>query len=294
MGDGPSVRVAEPQIVGGPVARMPESLNIPDDVIAREGFMAVVAVVPARYASSRFPGKPLAPILGKPMIQWVVERLRGCSVLDGIAVASDDGRILDLVRSLGVEAVPTRADHPSGTDRLAEAAQKLGLGPADWIVNVQGDEPEADAAMVETLVRTASAGPDVLMATLAFETDDPREYVDPNVVKVVTDLRGYALYFSRAPIPCRRDAAGEPLRFLKHLGFYAYRGDFLQNFAALPPTPLENTEKLEQLRALEHGYAIRVGISPKDSRGIDTPEDLARLENDWRTQTSSISVLPHG
>lgn len=148
--------------------------------------------------------------------------------------------------------------------------------------------------MVETLVRTAMIDPDVPMATLAFETDDPREYVDRNVVKVVTDLKGYALYFSRAPIPSRRDAAAEPLRFLKHLGFYAYRGDFLQTFAALPPTPLENTEKLEQLRALEHGYPIRVGISPKDSRGIDTPEDLARLEEAWRTRTSPISVSPHG
>lgn len=248
--------------------------------------MAVTAIVPARYASTRFPGKPLAPILGKPMIQWVVERLRDCTVLDRVAVASDDERILALVRSLGVEAVPTRADHPSGTDRLAEAAQKLGLGAADWVVNVQGDEPEADAAMVDALVHTAWADPDAPMATLAFETADPNEYADPNVVKVVTDRKGRALYFSRAPIPCRRDAAREPLRFLKHLGLYAYRADFLQTFAALPPTPLEITERLEQLRALEYGYAIRVGTSPKDSGGIDTPEDLARLEERWRTKPS--------
>lgn len=244
--------------------------------------MAVTVIVPARYASSRFPGKPLALILGKPMIQWVVERLRGCPTVDRIAVASDDARILDVVRALGVEAVPTRADHPSGTDRLAEAAQKLGLASSDWIVNVQGDEPEADSTMVDTLVHTALEDPETPMATLAFVTDDPKAYVDPNVVKVVIDGRGRALYFSRAPIPCRRDAGHKPLRFLKHLGFYAYRADFLQTFAALPPTPLEMTEKLEQLRALEHGYAIRVGMSPKDSFGIDTPEDLVRLEERWR------------
>lgn len=239
--------------------------------------MAVTAIVPARYASMRFPGKPLAPILGKPMIQWVLEGLRGCSLLGGIAVASDDERILAVVRSLGVDAVPTRADHPSGTDRLAEAAQKLGLGPTDWVVNIQGDEPEVEAAMVEALVRTALADPDVPMATLAYETNDPTDYANPNVVKVVMDRRGYALYFSRAPIPCRRDAADTPVRFLKHLGFYAYRADFLYTFAALPPTPLESTEKLEQLRALEHGYAVRVALSPKDSQGVDTPEDLAKI-----------------
>ena len=236
--------------------------------------MAVTAIVPARYASTRFPGKPLAPILGKPMIQWVVERLRGCAVLDRIAVASDDERILAVVASLGVDAVPTRSDHPTGTDRLAEAARKLGLGSADWIVNVQGDEPEVDSA------RTRAA----TMATLAYETADPEAYIDPNVVKVVTDRNGRALYFSRAPIPRRRDAANEPLRFLKHLGFYAYRADFLQTFAALPPTPLEVTEMLEQLRALEHGYVIRVALSPKDSHGIDTPEDLVRLEARWRAK----------
>ena len=246
--------------------------------------MAVTAIVPARYASTRFPGKPLAPILGKPMIQWVVERLRGCAALDRIAVASDDERILAVVRSLGVEAVPTRSDHRSGTDRLAEAARKLGLGPAHWIVNVQGDEPEVDSAMVAALVEVALEDSRVPMATLAYETADPDAYMDPNVVKVVTDRHGRALYFSRAPIPRRRDAADPPLRFLKHLGFYAYRADFLQTFATLSPTPLEETEKLEQLRALEHGYAIRVGLSPKDSCGIDTPEDLARLEARWRTE----------
>ncbi|WP_448381866.1 3-deoxy-manno-octulosonate cytidylyltransferase [Desulfosoma sp.] len=246
--------------------------------------MAVTAIVPARYASTRFPGKPLAPILGKPMIQWVVERLRGCAALDRIAVASDDERILAVVASLGVDAVPTRSDHPTGTDRLAEAARKLGLGSADWIVNVQGDEPEVDSAMVAALVRAALEDPRVPMATLAYETADPEAYIDPNVVKVVTDRNGRALYFSRAPIPRRRDAANEPLRFLKHLGFYAYRADFLQTFAALPPTPLEVTEMLEQLRALEHGYVIRVALSPKDSHGIDTPEDLVRLEARWRAK----------
>ncbi|MEJ5363504.1 MAG: 3-deoxy-manno-octulosonate cytidylyltransferase [Desulfosoma sp.] len=244
--------------------------------------MAVTAIIPARYASTRFPGKPLAPILGKPMIQWVVERLRGCAALDRIAVASDDERILAVVRSLGADAIPTRSDHPTGTDRLAEAARKLGLGPGDWVVNVQGDEPEVHAAMVDALVRVALEDPQVPMATLAYETADSEAYADPNVVKVVTDRNGRALYFSRAPVPWRRDASDVPVRFLKHLGFYAYRADFLQTFAALPPTPLEVTEKLEQLRALEHGYEIRVGLSPRDSLGIDTPEDLMRLEARWR------------
>ncbi len=248
--------------------------------------MAVTAIVPARYASSRFPGKPLARILDKPMIQWVVEGLMQCSLLDRIAVASDDERILNLVHSLGVEAVPTRSDHPSGTDRLAEASQKLGLSPPDWIVNVQGDEPEVDASMVETLVRTALENPEASMATLAYASDDPQAYQDPNVVKVVMDRNGRALYFSRAPLPHRRDAGAEPVRFHKHLGFYVYRAEFLQVFAALPPTPLEMTEKLEQLRALEHGYTIHVGLSPKDSVGIDTPQDLVRLENLWRERQS--------
>lgn len=248
--------------------------------------MSVTAIVPARYASSRFPGKPLALILGKPMIQWVVKRLESCATLNRIAVASDDERILNVVRSLDVEAVPTRSDHLSGTDRLAEAAQKLGLTPTDWVVNVQGDEPEVDAAMVDSLVRTALEHPDTPMATLAYSTDDREAYMDPNVVKVVTDLNGRALYFSRAPIPHQRDAGPQPLRFLKHLGFYCYRADFLQIFAALPPTPLELTEKLEQLRALEHGYSIQVGLSPKDSCGIDTPEDLMRLESRWHKGTS--------
>ncbi|ROQ93522.1 3-deoxy-manno-octulosonate cytidylyltransferase [Desulfosoma caldarium] len=245
--------------------------------------MAVTAIVPARYASSRFPGKPLALILGKPMIQWVVERLVVCSALDRIAVASDDERILSLVRSLGVEAVPTCSNHASGTDRLAEAANKLALAPSDWVVNVQGDEPEVDATIVESLVRTAWEHPVAPMATLAYATDDMKAYLDPNVVKVVTDQSGKALYFSRAPIPHRREAGPKPIPFLKHLGYYIYRADFLHHFASLPPTPLEMSEKLEQLRALEHGYAIAVGLSPKDTCGIDTPEDLIRLENRWRS-----------
>lgn len=248
--------------------------------------MTVTAIVPARYASSRFPGKPLALILGKPMIQWVVEHLKSCLTLNRIAVASDDERIINLVRSLGVEAVPTRSDHLSGTDRLAEAAKKLRLTPTDWIVNVQGDEPEVDASMVDSLVRTALEHADTPMATLAYPTNNLEAYMDPNVVKVVTDQNGRALYFSRAPIPHRRDAGPQPPRFLKHLGFYCYRADFLQTFASLPPTPLELTEKLEQLRALEHGYPIQVGISPKDSCGIDTPEDLIRLENRWQNRPS--------
>ncbi|SMC25172.1 3-deoxy-manno-octulosonate cytidylyltransferase (CMP-KDO synthetase) [Desulfacinum hydrothermale DSM 13146] len=240
--------------------------------------MAVVAIIPARYASTRFPGKPLAPILGQPMIQWVYERARQCRRLDRVVVATDDGRILEAVRSFGGEAVMTRTDHSSGTDRLAEAAHILGLQAHDLVVNIQGDEPGVSPEMIEALIAEALRPPLLAMATLAFPCQSAGDYTDPNVVKVVRNAQGNALYFSRSPIPCRRDAQDEPMTFLKHLGLYAYRKEFLCRFTRLAPTPLERMERLEQLRALEHGYTIRVGLSPSETVGVDTPEDLRHAE----------------
>jgi 3-deoxy-manno-octulosonate cytidylyltransferase (CMP-KDO synthetase) len=236
-----------------------------------------IGIIPARYASTRFPGKPLADIAGKPMIQWVVERAARAACLDRVVVATDDGRILDAVASFGGEAVLTRSDHASGTDRLAEASRLLGMAPEDIVVNIQGDEPLLEPVMIERLIEALESAPGCPMATLAFATSDATDYLSPNVVKVVLDRAGNALYFSRSPLPHVRDAApGTPVPFLKHLGFYAYRCAFLERFTGLEPGKLEATEKLEQLRALEHGHGIRVALSPVDTVGVDTPEDAAR------------------
>ena len=240
--------------------------------------MQITAIIPARFASSRFPGKPLALLCGKPMVQWVYERTACSRLVDRVMVASDDERIVRVVRGFGGEAVMTRADHPSGTDRLAEVAACL---TSDIIVNVQGDEPLIEAVMIDQAVAPLAADPSIPMGTLISPIGDGGDFLNPNVVKVVTDTQGFALYFSRAPIPHRRDpersgadAAG---LFYRHIGLYVYRREFLLNFAALPPTPLEKAEKLEQLRALENGYRIRVVESDFCSHGVDTPEDLARV-----------------
>lgn len=240
--------------------------------------MSTIGIIPARYPSTRFPGKPLVDILGKPMIRRVYERAQGASCLDGLYVATDDGRIEEAVLAFGGRVVMTRADHPSGTDRLAEACRILGLGDEDLVVNIQGDEPLVRAAMIEELVLALRNDPECPMSTLAFPGSSEEDYHNPNVVKVVTDRRGRALYFSRSPLPFRRDPGGSPLTFLKHMGFYAYRHAFLQTFARLPVTALEEQEKLEQLRALEHGYAIRVAISPVETHGVDAPEDVKEVE----------------
>jgi 3-deoxy-manno-octulosonate cytidylyltransferase (CMP-KDO synthetase) len=237
--------------------------------------MHVFVIIPARYASTRLPGKPLVPIGEKPMIRHVCERAAGCALVEAVVVATDDQRIARAVESFGGRCVLTRADHPSGTDRIAEAADLLGLAEDDLVVNVQGDEPLLDPAMIAVLVRAAEET-GCEMATLAFRSADRREYLDPNCVKVVTDERGRALYFSRSPIPFVREGNG-PLTFLKHLGFYAYRRSFLRRFVALPPGKLESVEKLEQLRALENGHAVKVVLSPVDSLSVDTGEDLERV-----------------
>lgn len=233
--------------------------------------MRAAVVIPARYASSRFPGKPLADIAGKTMIQRVYERAAGARLAECVLVATDDERIRAAVAAFGGRVVMTRADHPTGTDRIAEAVADL---EAEVIANVQGDEPLLDPAEVDAVLEPLLADPTLVMSTMASPIVDPRDTADPGVVKVVTDRRGRALYFSRHAIPYYRAGEGP---HLKHFGLYAYRREFLLRYAALAPTPLEQAEALEQLRALEHGYAIHVVVSPHDSVSVDTPADLERV-----------------
>jgi len=240
-------------------------------------FMKTVGIIPARYQSSRFPGKPLVDIAGKPMIRHVYERCSRAGCLDAVYVATDDARIEATVRQFGGLSILTRDDHASGTDRLEEAGRLLSLRDQDVVVNIQGDEPLAHPDMIESLVRALAEDPSCPMATLASSSVDEAQYRDANVVKVVVDRSGRALYFSRSPLPFRRDPAAAPLAFLKHLGFYAYRFGFLKTFARLQPGVLEEMEKLEQLRALEHGYPIRVGLTPHETLGVDTPEDIPEV-----------------
>ena len=233
----------------------------------------VVAIVPARYESTRLPGKPLALIDGKPMIQHVYERTRAVPLVEQVLVATDDARVAAAVRGFGGDVVMTSAAHASGTDRIAEVAERL---DADVIVNVQGDLPFLDAETLGAAVALMRADPALPMATVKTRLHDREEMLNPNVVKVVTDRDGYALYFSRSPLPYWRGTADGVLGY-KHIGLYAYRRDFLLAFARLAPTPLERAEKLEQLRALEWGFRIKVA----ETRGgvgveVDTPEDLER------------------
>jgi 3-deoxy-manno-octulosonate cytidylyltransferase (CMP-KDO synthetase) len=242
--------------------------------------MRVTAIIPARYASTRFPGKPLADIGGKPMIQWVYERTRRCNSVARVIVATDDERIAAAVSAFGGEVEMTRADHPTGTDRLAEVAARI---ETTLVVNVQGDEPLIDPRMIDQAVEPMRRNPGVPMGTLKCRIATLEEYLNPNVVKVVTDRNDYALYFSRSPLPYPRDFAGEldrefaRLEAFKHIGLYVYRRDFLLTYPRLSPTPLEQLEKLEQLRALEHGFRIKVAATEFSSVGVDTPEDLERV-----------------
>jgi 3-deoxy-manno-octulosonate cytidylyltransferase (CMP-KDO synthetase) len=236
----------------------------------------VVAVIPARYASSRFPGKALADLAGKPMVQHVAERAAEAKTVDRVLVATDDERIAAAVRAFGTEAVLTDPGHPSGTDRIAEAIRGIAC---DLVVNVQGDEPLLPPAMVDEAVEPFFADPALEMGTVCRAIEDARDLADPNVVKVVRDLEGYALYFSRAPVPHARDGQrGTAAPPCKHIGLYVYRREFLFRFTAWKPTPLEEAERLEQLRALEHGVRIRVVETRHDSVGVDTPDDLARVQ----------------
>ncbi len=233
--------------------------------------MKVVAIIPARYGSTRLPGKPLLAETGKPLIQHVVEAVRRARSCQEVYVATDDVRIAEAVEAFGGRAIMTRADHASGTDRLAEAASKLGLADADVVVNVQGDEPEIRPEHVDRLVALLLESGSA-MATLAAPLEETQA-ARPDNVKVVLAGDGSAMYFSRAKIPFDRDGRGT--RYLLHLGIYAYRKGFLAEFAALPPTPAERAEGLEQLRALEHGHRIAVAVVESACPGIDTPEDYA-------------------
>ncbi|MBF0612669.1 MAG: 3-deoxy-manno-octulosonate cytidylyltransferase [Magnetococcales bacterium] len=237
------------------------------------GHPQVAVVIPARYASSRLPGKPLLDINGKPMIRHVWERASQCRA-DRVVVATDDERIADVVRGFGGQVVMTSADHTTGTDRVAEAARLLG---AEILINVQGDEPLLDAGAIDALIRPMVEDERLPMATLAHPIASLEELSSPDVVKVVCNVRGNALYFSRSPLPYQRDGGPSMDGVLRHMGIYGYRADFLQTYARLPPTPLEQREKLEQLRALENGYAIRVVVVEKGGMGVDTPADLAKV-----------------
>lgn len=241
--------------------------------------MRTLCVIPARYASTRLPGKPLADICGKPMICRVWERARRAEKPERVIVATDDQRIYDAVRKDGGEAMLTRADHPTGTDRLAEVAQAHAA--VDLIVNVQGDEPLIEPSVIDELIALFEADENLQMATVMTRMEDEEEQKNPNNVKVVVDKLGYALYFSRSLLPYPR-AAAAPV--YKHIGIYAYRRDFLLHYARLAPTPLEKAESLEQLRALENGYGIRVLETASRFIGVDTPEDLALVNRLYREQ----------
>ncbi|MEO5368697.1 MAG: 3-deoxy-manno-octulosonate cytidylyltransferase [Magnetococcus sp. DMHC-1] len=233
----------------------------------------IVAIIPARYASTRLPGKPLADIAGKPMIQHVYERAAQAR-LDRVLVATDDERIQQAVLAFGGEVIMTSPDHPSGTDRVAEAARHL---EADLIVNVQGDEPLLHPHMLDQILEPMRTDSTIPMGTLAHPLTDPIDFFSPDVVKVVCNREGFALYFSRAPIPFARDQKGVASGVLRHIGLYVYRADFLQHFARMNPTPLEQMEKLEQLRALENGFPLRVVVTTFSATGVDTATDLDKV-----------------
>lgn len=241
-------------------------------------------VIPARYGSSRFPGKPLKVIAGKPMVQLVWEQARKSSA-QRVVVATDDVRIFEACQAFGAEVLMTRDDHNSGTDRLAEVAMQLGLAADAIVVNVQGDEPMIPPAVIDQVASNLAAHPEAGISTLAEPIDDVAALFNPNVVKVSSDINGLALTFSRAPLPWARDAlaanrdelpAGVPLR--RHIGIYAYRAGFLHDFVSWGPCMLENTENLEQLRALWNGVRIHVADAREaPPAGVDTPEDLERV-----------------
>lgn len=236
----------------------------------------VAGVLPARWGSTRFPGKPLHPIAGKPLIQHVWERCKQCAKLDTIIIATDDSRIMDAVGKFGGRAVMTSPDHPTGTDRIAEALKEIPA--ATHIVNIQGDEPLIDPALIDQLaaVITTDGGPDMATAANPIDPADP-VLQDPNVVKVVTALDGRALYFSRSPLPYFRNPV-EKLPALRHKGIYAYTRGFLERFVIWPPSPLETAESLEQLRALENGASIHVIVTTDTAPGVDTPEQAREIE----------------
>lgn len=238
----------------------------------------IVAIIPARYASERFPGKVIAPLAGKPLVVHTYERAKQAKRLSDVIVATDDVRVVDAVRPFGVKTVMTRNDHLTGTDRIAEVASTL---HADIIVNVQADEPLVDPALIDAVIKPLLDDPEVPMATARHPIRETALIHDPNCVKVVCDLNGHALYFSRSPIPFVRATGHDPRTenlYWQHIGLYVFRRDFLLRYAQMKPTPVERLEKLEQLRVLENGYVIAVVEATSRTIGVDTPEDLQRAE----------------
>ena len=236
----------------------------------------VVCIIPSRYESSRFPGKPLADLCGKPMIQHVYERVLRAESVTFAAVATDDERIFAAVQAFGGRAVMTSPRHRSGTDRIAEAVEALDLEDDAIVVNIQGDQPLFEPSQVDEVVGPLREDPSIPMSTLIYKIVRPEEITHPNAVKVVFDSRLFALYFSRATVPFVRDR-DKRADYYKHHGIYAYRRAFLRAFTALPEGILERLEALEQLRALEHGHRIRVVVTPHDSVEVDTPAELERV-----------------
>jgi 3-deoxy-manno-octulosonate cytidylyltransferase (CMP-KDO synthetase) len=234
----------------------------------------VTVVIPARYGATRLPGKPLCDIAGRPMVEHVYRRAASARGVNEVLVATDDERIAAAVERFGGRWVMTSPDHASGTDRIAEAVRGLAC---DLIVNVQGDEPALSPAAIEEAIAPLAADRSIVMGTLGNALDPASDPQNPNVVKVLVDRQGFAIYFSRAPIPYRRTADAPAAAVLRHVGLYVYRRDFLFTFAALPRTPLERAESLEQLRALEHGFRIKVVETAWRSVSVDTPEDLDRV-----------------
>lgn len=235
--------------------------------------MKILCVIPARFSSTRLPGKPLADIAGKPMIQHVYERASAARKPAEVLIATDHPLVFEAVKAFGGSVILTSPDHPTGTDRLAEVARNY--PDVDVLINVQGDEPLIAPEVIDQLAAAFEADPELAMATLMTEMDE-EEYHTPSAVKVVTDLQGYALYFSRSLLPYPRNPH-TAMRVYKHIGVYAYKRDFLLKYASLEPTPLEKAESLEQLRALEYGYKIKVLTTDFKSIGVDTPEDLAKV-----------------
>jgi 3-deoxy-manno-octulosonate cytidylyltransferase (CMP-KDO synthetase) len=249
----------------------------------------IVAIIPSRYGSTRFEGKPLASIFGKPMIQWVYEQAGKASSVNDVVVATDDDRIFSAVEGFGGQAVITSAENRSGTDRVAEAAEKIGLAGDDIVINVQGDQPAFCPKSLNDVVTPFNNDPELGMSTLAFKILDKREITSKKDCKITFDTKGYALYFSRSPIPCARDD-GTVFDTYKHLGIYAYTRRFLDVFKSLPTGTLEHIEKLEQLRALEYGYQIMVVVTGFDSPEVDLPQDISRVEEYMKTNRYILQV----
>ena len=236
----------------------------------------IVAIIPARFASERFPGKVIAPLADKPLVVHTYERTAAATLITDAVIATDDARVIEAVAPYGCNTILTRADHTTGTDRIAEVAAD---SDADIIVNVQADEPLIDPALIDATIQPLLDDPDLPMATARHAIHDPALIADPNCVKVVCDARQRALYFSRSAVPFIRDAGHDPLAeaiYWQHIGLYVFRRSFLLEFAAMTPTPLEQFEKLEQLRALENGFSIAVVDAHEAAIGVDTPEDLDR------------------